>query len=236
MHLPLSIGQNNITLVASDSAGNTRVLVIRVARDESLPPPPPPPVAGPEKGELETLLPYLLILLIIAGGAGAGAWAVLSGRKSKAPPPRRPSGGRPMSQVEAQAARRGASGAQQRPKTAQELYGDDYNRKFARPAAPSAPAPWGPLPEPAQPRAVSWGPETETVEMDQPPAEPYEPPAEPYEPPKEPAGEPARGPVFGPPRPAAPGEAPAHPASATKAVDSDIDDLLKRIGEASKKK
>jgi hypothetical protein len=234
MHLALSIGGNNITLVASDNAGNTRVLVIRVARDESLPPPPPPPVQGPERGELETLLPYLLILLIIVGGAGAGAWAALSGRKSKAPPPRRPPGGRPMSPVEAQAARRGATGTQQRPKTAQELYGDDYNRKFSRPAA--QPSPWQELPPPARTETVSWGAEDGTVQMNGPPVEQYEPPAEPYEPPQEPAGEPARGPLFGPSRPAAPGEAPAHPSAATKAVDSDIDDLLKKIGEVSKKK
>lgn len=232
MQFQLELGPNNITLLAVDAAGNSQRLVIRVTRDESIPQPPPPPVAEPEKGELETLLPYILMLIIIIGGAGAGAWAALSGRKQKAPPPRRPSGGKVMSPVEAQAARRTQAPA--RPRTAQELYGDDYNRKFSRPAA--QPSPWQELPPPAQAQSVSWGAEDETVQMNEPPAEQYEPPAEPYVPPQEPAGEPAQGPLFGPSRPPEPGEAPAHPSAATKAVDSDIDDLLKKIGEVSKKK
>jgi len=236
MSLALELGQNNITVKAQDSAGNFRLLVIRVTRDESLPPPPPPPVAEPEKGELETLLPWIVILLIIVGGVGVGAWAGLSGRKQKAAPPRRPAPGKVMSPVEAQAARRANAASAGRPKTAQELYADDYNRKFSRPAAPPAPSPWEQAPAQAQAQDVSWGAETETVQMNEPPVEEYEPPAQAYEPPQEPASEAAQGPLFGPARPAAPGEAPAHPTAATKAVDSDIDDLLRKIGDVTKKK
>jgi uncharacterized protein YfaP (DUF2135 family) len=252
----LDLGQNNITVIAVDSAGNYARVVLRVTRDESIPPPPPPPVNEPVKGELETLLPWIFILLIIVGGAGAGAWAVLGGRKQKAPPPRRPSGGRPMSPVEAQAARRTQAPA--RPRTAQELYGADYEKKFSRPAAPAAqaPSPWGDLPEPAQTQPVSWGAE-EAAGPAQAPVEEYVPP-----PPAAPGdtwiasgsidesgferstgvdtgggAPPSAGSL--PHRPGtvpSPGEAPAHPAAATKAVDSDIDDLLRKIGEASKKK
>jgi hypothetical protein len=88
---------------------------------------------------------------------------------------------------------------------------------------------------------VSWGEDAGAPAGNQPPVEEYEPPAEQYVPPQQPAPGPAyepapQGPAFGPARPAAPGEAPSHPQAATKAVDSDIDDLLRKIGEASKKK
>ena len=233
MNLPLVLGPNNITVLAVDSAGNSRMLVIKVTRDETLPPTPPPPVVDPEKGELETLLPFIIILLIIVVGVGAGAWAALSGRKKKAQPPRRPAGGRPMSPVEAQAARRGAAGAQTRPRTAQELYGDDYAKKFSRPAS-QAQSPWEQPTATPSAQQVSWGDEPAAAYA--PPVEEYQPPAEPEAQPQGPAYENAGQPVFGPSKPAAPGEPPAHPASATKAVDSDIDELLKKIGEASKKK
>jgi hypothetical protein len=161
-----------------------------------------------------------------------------------------------MSPVEAQAARRTQAPA--RPRTAQELYGADYEKKFSRPAAPAAqaPSPWGDLPEPAQTQPVSWGAE-EAAGPAQAPVEEYVPP-----PPAAPGdtwiasgsvdesgferstgvdtgggAPPSAGSL--PHRPGtvpSPGEAPAHPAAATKAVDSDIDDLLRKIGEASKKK
>ncbi len=237
LNFPLELGQNNISVLAVDRAGNYRELVVRLTRDEALPPPPPPPVAEPEKGELEVLLPYIFILLIVVGGAGAAAWAVLGGRKKQAPPPRRTQGGRPMSPPEAQEARGRGAGAPPRQRTAQELYGDDYNRKFSRPA--QSRSPWQEPPAATQPRDVSWGSEAGTPAGNGQPVERYEPPAEPYEAPQGPAYQEAGKPVFGPARPPAPGEpapAPRHPDAATKAVDSDIDDLLKKIGDVSNKK
>ncbi|MBM4248315.1 MAG: hypothetical protein FJ149_02575 [Euryarchaeota archaeon] len=255
VEFPLLMGQNNITLTANDKAGNSRTVVIKVTRDEPLPYQPPQPVDGPAKGGLESLLPWILIILIIVGGVGAGAWAALGGRKQQKAPPRRPPG-RAMSPVEARAARRG-QGAPPRPRTAQELYGADYARKFSRPAAPS---PWEQSAPPAAPQDVSWGAEARTAAANAPQAEAYEPPAEPYQapagsyqPPAEPYQAPAEEgeapagpamrkapqPVFGPARPPGPGEhpsAPAHPEAATKAVDSDIDALLKKIGDVTKKK
>ena len=133
-----------------------------------------------------------------------------------------------MSPVEAQAARRNPAPGS-RPNTAQELYGNDYAKKFSRPATPPAPSPWDQPPAKAQAHEVSWGAEQETVDMNQPQAEQYEAP-------QGPALQQTAQPVFGPARPATPGSVPAHPESATKAVDSDIDDLLKKIGDVTKKK
>jgi hypothetical protein len=113
------------------------------------------------------------------------------------------------------------------------MYAADYAAKFSRPAAPSA-SPWDQQPAapdsaPA-PHEVSWGDEPEVLQMSTGPAvQVYQAPgpgpsyqADSRQPPASPSGT-EHGTEH---------DTEAH----TKAVDSDIDDLLKKIGEASKKK
>jgi parallel beta-helix repeat protein len=273
--MTLVLGTNNITVSARDQAGNIQNISLKVTRDE---PPIIPPVnvtPGPEKGLFEMGIPFYLLLAIVLGGAGAAGWVVAAGRRDRRMAEReasRPKGARPskkmLSPTEMDLARKEGYRPADRPRTAEEMYGDDYKRwaSGSRQSAvgsrePGVGAYYTPPMEAAAPpvrhhrtaqperagpppaKELNW----EKVENERVPGAGGRVPGETDG--VQDAGvswaadgnipegdfEQATGVDVGG------GEAPAptasqQPDAGTKKVDSDIDDLLKRIGEASKKK
>ncbi|MEM4729533.1 MAG: right-handed parallel beta-helix repeat-containing protein [Thermoplasmata archaeon] len=146
--LSLALGANDITVSASDAAGNTVVKRLRVFRDEPpLPPPPQPPEPGPKR-PLDLYLPYLLILIVVLGGAGAVAWTFAGYRRSVRRAQRmRASAGTHLGPR----ATPGWTGSPGRPQSADELYAKDYAaRRRASSAQPSAPVSWEESPQPRE--------------------------------------------------------------------------------------
>ena len=234
-NLPLVLGQNNITVTVVDAAGNVRTVTVRITRVETPLQPPQRPVVEPQKDRLEAMLPWILILMIIIGGAGAAAWIAMASRRAPRGTPRGRNAAQPGRTAPAagvETARTGGTKPGDRPRTAQDMYAADYAAKFSRPAQPAA-TPWEQPPAmPARVTAsheISWGDEPGGAQAPAMSAMAYQAPGteaapQPYHQPRStqaPAAEIAPEP-----------DAEAH----TKAVDSDIDDLLKKIGEASKKK
>ena len=133
--MTLSLGTNNITVSARDQAGNIQNISLKVTRDEPPIIPPPNVTPGPEKGLFEMGIPFYLLLAIVLGGAGAAGWVVAAGRRDRRMAEReasRPKGAKPsrkmMSPTEMDLARKEGYRPADRPRTAEEMYGDDYKR------------------------------------------------------------------------------------------------------------
>jgi hypothetical protein len=137
--LALKFGENTITVIAIDRAGNIARQSVTVFRDEVVPPPPPPPPPDGNKSNLDLMIPYILVLLIVIGGIGAGAWIFKSSGTPPTPPPgarRRPpqqqgqqGPARMRTPTEEAIARKEGYRPSDRPKSADELYGRDYGSK-----------------------------------------------------------------------------------------------------------